>query len=216
MFFPDPVFGWVFLTVLAIVSGFAAWVDLRWMVVPKAVTFSCLGIGLAFTLVRTTWLASLGEQAFLLDPTSAWMGLLDGVLFSLFGCGLGFAIFFVLWILGACGGGDVKLFAALGAWIGPRYAIYVVAVSIVVVLVFLFLKVLGGGLAPSSISKTLKRKPKLASSGGEVRKKDRIRLTFSLPVAVSLFVVLLWVCRRDLGLVAAAPANAEKERAHAV
>src|SRR5438270_8400 len=59
-------------------------------------------------------------------------GALDGLLFALAGFGLGFALFFVLWVLGACGGGDVKLFAALGAWVGPALAVGVLAGTVVV------------------------------------------------------------------------------------
>jgi prepilin peptidase CpaA len=43
-----------------------------------------------------------------------WPGLLD----SLKGAGLGFAIMFLLFALGGMGGGDVKLMAAIGAWLG--------------------------------------------------------------------------------------------------
>ncbi len=35
------------------------------------------------------------------------------------GLGLGFTLTFILFALGAMGGGDVKLFAGIGAWVGP-------------------------------------------------------------------------------------------------
>jgi prepilin peptidase CpaA len=39
---------------------------------------------------------------------------------SLAGCALGFAIWIGFWLLGMMGAGDVKFFAAAGAWIGPQ------------------------------------------------------------------------------------------------
>lgn len=43
-----------------------------------------------------------------------WPGLID----SLKGAGLGFGIMFLLFAMGGMGGGDVKLMAAIGAWLG--------------------------------------------------------------------------------------------------
>lgn len=43
---------------------------------------------------------------------------LDGLLFSLSGLGLGLALMFLPFFLGVMGAGDVKLLAAVGAWLG--------------------------------------------------------------------------------------------------
>ncbi len=55
-------------------------------------------------------------------------GMLDGgspgVLQALTGWLLGAALFFPLFALGGMGAGDVKLLAALGAWLGPADAVY--------------------------------------------------------------------------------------------
>jgi prepilin peptidase CpaA len=213
-FFPDPVFGWVFLAVLATIASIAAWIDLRRVVVPKWVTFTCLGTGLFFSLVRGALLADSGEQVFLLEGGAIWNGILDGFLFALAGVGLGFAIFFVLWIFGACGGGDVKFFAALGAWLGPRLVMWVFAVSLVTVTLFIIIKLIRGGLAPSSITKTLKKKPKMVVDASGQKVATRMRLTFSLPLALATVLVLLWQCRFDLRLAVPPPDN-QKEQAHA-
>ena len=41
------------------------------------------------------------------------------ILTSSAGCALGFAIWIGFWLLGLLGAGDVKFFAAAGAWLGP-------------------------------------------------------------------------------------------------
>jgi prepilin peptidase CpaA len=51
---------------------------------------------------------------------------------ALLGFAAGFALTIVLFALGALGGGDVKLLAAVGAWIGPQrvFAVFLVAAVI--------------------------------------------------------------------------------------
>jgi prepilin peptidase CpaA len=53
----------------------------------------------------------------------AWHGLESGWkggAASLAGAAAGFAVFFVFYLLGGMGGGDVKLMAGFGAWLGAR------------------------------------------------------------------------------------------------
>lgn len=45
---------------------------------------------------------------------------LDGLLFSIYGLGLGFAMMLLPFILGVMGAGDVKLMAAVGAFLGLK------------------------------------------------------------------------------------------------
>jgi prepilin peptidase CpaA len=49
-----------------------------------------------------------------------------GLLASLAGWGLGVLFFALPFALGGMGGGDVKLLAALGAWLGPKLTVWVV------------------------------------------------------------------------------------------
>jgi prepilin peptidase CpaA len=46
----------------------------------------------------------------------------EALLRSLAGAGLGFGIWIAFWLLGLLGAGDVKFFAAAGAWLGPQGA----------------------------------------------------------------------------------------------
>lgn len=67
----------------------------------------------------------------------AWYGGTYGAMRSLATAALGLAIFLILYLLGGMGAGDVKLFAAVGAFLAPNS----------LPLVFIFTGLLGGAAA---------------------------------------------------------------------
>jgi prepilin signal peptidase PulO-like enzyme (type II secretory pathway) len=193
---PDPYFGWSFYGVLVALTLAGAYVDLRKALLPKVLMFTLLGTGVVFNIVRSAWLASLGSPLWLLSTGNVWIGALDGFLFSLVGFLLTTVLFIVFWMLKLVGGGDVKLFAALGAWIGFVYAIYVMLVSVPVMVVMLMGRVLMGGLKPSAVQKRMKEAQVIQDGPG----KGKVKMTYAFPVAVSVAVVLLYCYRVDLRL----------------
>jgi prepilin peptidase CpaA len=64
-------------------------------------------------------------------------GFVEGVPFAVKGCMVGLGLFIIPFILGGMGGGDVKLFGAVGAWMGAE----------AVVCIGLFAAVTGGAMA---------------------------------------------------------------------
>ena len=87
------------MTAVALVIAFAACVtDLRSGRIPNVLTFSAAAIGLV---------------------AHAIAGGFDGALTSFAGLAVGLALFLPFFLLGGMGAGDVKLLAALGAWLGP-------------------------------------------------------------------------------------------------
>lgn len=80
------------------IGAAAAVTDWRTRRIPNALTFGGAAVGLAYALAT---------------------GGGDGAVRSLAGFGLGLLIFLPLFVVRALGGGDVKLLAALGAWLGP-------------------------------------------------------------------------------------------------
>ena len=220
-FFPDPLFGWFFLAVLFALLAVAAWKDYQSMTVPKWLTVPALGLwdpcsmsarGVMFRQMRPSLPAwALGDQG----PA---VGGLDGLLFALAGFLVAFALFFLLWILGACGGGDVKLFAALGAWIGPGLTISVLIVTIGVVFCFL----LGRMVTQLSTGRwkdfqqTANAAKPLQQTGTTGRHSRKRALSFALPLMISVALVLPWSLRSDLRLGAVPHLDAnEKEHVHA-
>ena len=115
--------------VIALLIGLAACVtDVRSRRIPNVLTFSA---AVAAVLVH--------------GAVSGWAG----VGTSMAGWAAGAALFMPFFLLGGMGGGDVKLLAAIGAWLGPREAIWLAiyasmaggAVALIVALSHGYLKV---------------------------------------------------------------------------
>jgi prepilin peptidase CpaA len=202
--FSDPTFGWTFFGVLVAFTVVAAYTDLRTALVPKWLTLSMLAAGVLFNLGRGFLLGHEGTHSLWAFPHSsgAGWGLCDGLVFTLSGFLAGFGLFFLFWIMGLCGGGDVKLFAAVGAWVGPVLVIYVMLVSIGVLIAFILVRLAVGDLNPlAARQQALARGSKKATPAKQTAKpREEFRMTYSLPVAVGAAVVLLWKCGADLHL----------------
>lgn len=198
-FFPDPTFGWIFYGVLMGLLTVAAIYDFRIAKVPKWLAGAVLVFGAVLNVVRGSMLASAGREVWLLGQTGPVLGALDGFLFAVVGFLAGFGLFFVMWILGACGGGDVKLFAALGAWIGPTVTMLMVLALAVAVLILLgvvsmVISAMTQGVQATRKAYSAYRKP------GQGRRQTYRFLTYSFSLAVAVSLVLLWTHRFDLKL----------------
>jgi prepilin peptidase CpaA len=215
VFFPDPLFGWAYLVALFGLLAAAAWRDLRAMVIPKQLTVPTLALGVLFNAVRGGWLGAEGHPAWVLGANGPVVGALDGLLFALGGFALAFALFFLMWFLGVCGGGDVKLFAAFGAWVGPERTLIVMLVTIFVVFFFimgrLVLRLFSGDW--KAVRKAANARP-LGRPGEAGRHARKHALGFALPLAIAAVLVLLWSFRVELHM-AAAPAQDDSAKEHA-
>lgn len=208
-FFPDLLFGWVFYVVLVAMCAVAAVIDIRNLQVPKWITLPMLAAGVAFNVARGGWMGAIGRQTWVFGANGPWVGALDGFLFALAGFAFCFSLFFVLWVLGACGGGDVKIFAALGAWVGPWIAIWILGVSVAVLCVLMVASMIYRMLT-QGVRKTIEESSARANRPDPKRrtpKKVNRVMTYSLPLAVATAVVLLWFFRMDLKLAAPRPEN---------
>jgi prepilin peptidase CpaA len=99
-----------YVPLLALVA-LAAVTDLRSRRIPNWLTATVVLAGLAQTL--TPWRVT--------TPLEAFFGVLAG-----------FTITFVLYSIGGRGGGDVKLTAGIGAWLGPETVVIVLLTAAVV------------------------------------------------------------------------------------
>jgi prepilin peptidase CpaA len=183
---------WLPLAALALLAGTAAVLDLRTLRIPNWLSVATLALGLLYNVVSHARAAGTASG-------SPWLGALGGVWFAFQGFALGFALFLVLWLLGTCGGGDVKLVAALGAWLGVRLLLVVLLASVVLVVLFAAVRLAGGRWArgPGRAVKAYPRREtppgeqaaRRRQSGGQPRPPRRL-VSYSLPLAVSTVGVL--------------------------
>jgi Flp pilus assembly protein protease CpaA len=176
--FPNLAFAAVYLGILVIALGYAAYVDWTTLKVPKQLTVGLLGTGLVVNVIRGAWLGSEGRPGWLLDGGMV-AGAFDGLLFAMVGFLVGFALFFVFWIFGLGGGGDVKLVGASGAWLGWQGVLIGVGLS----LPFLVLvTVLVSGYRMS--------RGKLPATALQGSNRKRAVTTYSLPFALGVYSVI--------------------------
>lgn len=99
----------VLVSVVVIAVGLAACiVDVRTQRIPNVLTFGAALGGLVIQILASG---------------------LDGALTAASGWLVGALLFLPFFALGGMGGGDVKLLAALGAWLGPREVLWLAAYS---------------------------------------------------------------------------------------
>src|SRR5213595_408614 len=84
---------------LIVIVGTAAWCDVRTRHIPNWLTAPAAVLGLV---------------------TQSWVNGWRGALTSISGAALAFGIFILLYLFAGMGAGDVKLFAAVGAFVGPQ------------------------------------------------------------------------------------------------
>jgi prepilin peptidase CpaA len=89
----------------------AAVIDGLKLRVPNWLTFHMIAGGLAF---------------------AAWAHGAAGFAWSLSGAALGLALLLPLYAIGGMGAGDVKLYAGVGAWVGPLVTPYAFATSVII------------------------------------------------------------------------------------
>lgn len=94
---------------LSVFAVAAAASDLRTRRIPNGLLVTALGVA----VLVNSWL-------------QGWSGLSYG----LTGFGIGLALMLPGWLLGFTGGGDAKLFATMGAFLGPHSVFYAFALSV--------------------------------------------------------------------------------------
>ena len=122
----------------------AAWSDLRTRRIPNWIPVSGAVVGFAL---------------------QAYYGGLGGGLASLAGAGMGLGIFIALYMAGGMGAGDVKLFSAVGALVGPQ----------TLILVFVFTGLLGGIAAVALAASRGRLRETLEKTGERLLDLGRLR-----------------------------------------
>jgi prepilin peptidase CpaA len=163
---------------IVVAVGLAACVtDLRSKRIPNALTFGAAGAALIYAAA-----------------TAGWAGLGNAVL----GWLIGAVALIVPFALRGLGGGDVKLVAALGAWLGPIGAIWVVLYAGVAGGVMAILVAVGTGYFKQALKNVLLLLATWRVSGlravSEISLEGSTgpRLAYALPIFAGL-VATLWL-----------------------
>ena len=163
----------------------AAAIDVRSRRIPNWLTLAMIAGGLAQSLLP---------------------GSVIGAGQSTMGIGAGFALTFILFAIGAMGGGDVKMFAGIGAWIGPGPVFQVFAVSAVVGMAIALAQAMRQRRMAALLRNSAVIVLNAASSGELGCPKDmeeqhsaiRNRLPYAAPTLVAVILVLLFQTRSIL------------------
>jgi prepilin peptidase CpaA len=162
----------VFVIAVGLFTTLAAVVDLRMHRIPNYLTVPTAVLGIAY-------------------HTFAPAGL--GMLAGLAGFAVGFGLLLIPGLLGGGGMGDVKLLAALGAWLGPIMMLIAFAVSIVfaalLALAIVINSAMTWGVLKTERRFLASRRPR--NKSGQ-RRPARV-LPFAIPVAMGTWALLAWM-----------------------
>ncbi len=136
------------LAVLVPALAYACWNDYRLRLIPNWLTAAVAATGLA---AQTLWLGLPGLQ-------SAALGIL-----------VGFSVLILFWLVRAMGAGDVKLMAAVGAWVGPQLILFAILTGVLV----------GGVLALGILVYQRRWSQTTANVGVMLTKMSSLRMAFS-------------------------------------
>jgi prepilin peptidase CpaA len=171
--------------VVVIVAALAAAVtDVLRFKVHNVLTLPLLTAGLAYAAATGGW---------------------GGFLASLAGALLGFGVLFGFYLMGGMGGGDVKLLAAIGAWLGLERTFYVFLVSSLAAGVYALALVLRHHKAAETWTNLQIIWHRLAAIGRHLGAEDRVEaevnhperrgriVPFAAMIALGVIVTLAWL-----------------------
>jgi prepilin peptidase CpaA len=162
---------------LGILLTMACITDLRTRRIPNVLTVSAVIAALLFHLITGGWSAA------------GW---------SVAGCLLGAALFFPMFALRGMGAGDVKLLAAIGAWLGPGQVAMVAIMTSIAGGVIGVLVALGHGYLKTAVSNIWLLLMSWRVTGVKPVESVTLqgtrgpRLAYAFPIAIGT-VVTLWL-----------------------
>ena len=159
-------------TLVSIFVITAAVLDYRTKKIPNWITVPAALTGLAFHAVM---------------PESR------GILWALAGFGVGFSLLIVPWLLGGGGMGDVKLLAALGAWLGPLMILAVFGASAVLAACMAAAVMVSASVTQgfsAARGRYLQVNHGGAATAAAPRPRPRRVIPFAVPICISTLVIV--------------------------
>ena len=166
---PLPSHKLMLLIVVAVFTLLTTWTDVKER---KIYNWATLPMWLLGWVYQTGWFG--------------WAGLLNGGL----GCAVGFGLFFLLWTMKIAGGGDVKLMAALGVWLGFQQTTHTILASLAFVLTWQFVQAAAVDSKRTSRGEPAPSDQPVSSGRGSGGSQPRVQ-AFAPAVAAGTWTVLL-------------------------
>ena len=146
------------------------------------------------------WLTVSGALLGLAHSVLAPWGI--GPLMSLAGLAVGFLLLLLPWLLGGGGMGDVKMLAALGAWLGPVGILVAFGLGSVLAAGGMMI-VLTSSMLTEGFSRTRRRYvgAGAVATAAPVAPRKNVRrvLPFAVPMAISTWLILGWTLLKAVG-----------------
>jgi prepilin peptidase CpaA len=174
---------WIPLVVVALATLVASVTDLWKFKVYNVLTFPTLFLGLTVSTILGGW---------------------SGLVSSLLGATLGFGLLVFFFAVGGVGAGDVKLLAAVGAWLGPylTYQVFLASALFGGLYAFILVLISGGVLrmmvefvhARQTLLSPSKWKLPTSTIEGEVQRSDRRRrlVPYAAMTCLGYFATMAW------------------------
>ena len=167
-----PIFGASRGIALGLLLGAAAVVDFRQRRIPNPLVLAIAVLGIASAVL--------------------WQPGLRGLVSAFGGLATGLTIWLPFWLFGMLGAGDVKLFAAGAAWLGPRAAVegaLLTAITGGVVALVVMIAQFGAGPTLMRLGHAIQHP---ASLRVEDAPREAYRLPYSVAIAVGLLLAGWW------------------------
>ena len=165
-------FTYLFIGLVALYAALAAVIDSRLHRVPNWLTVPTALLGLVFhSFAPAGWGASTAIGGF----------------------AVGFALLLLPTLMGGAGFGDVKLLAALGAWLGAKYLLLAFTLTMLIAAT-LALGIIVVTAIREGMAKTQNEFVANRQSHDRTGQRRRVRvLPFAVPVALSTWCTLVWI-----------------------
>lgn len=168
-----------FAVLVALFMAICAAIDYRTQKIPNWLTVPAAILGLAYSMMAP-------------QGIGPWL--------SLAGFFVGFSLLLLPWLLGGGGMGDVKMLAALGAWLGPLAVLVAFGLGAVLAAAGMIL-VLAGSMLCDGLGVTRRRyvSAGVTATASAAPRKVRRVLPFAVPMALGTWLVLGWMLLKTYG-----------------